>query len=170
MQIRATRKGTWAVSLLAAISLMTLFGAACGGDDDDTTKTPTAAATAATGSPAATKAPAGLPADVGKNDKAQLNGAGATFPAPIYQAWFDDYNKKVAKGVQINYQGVGSGAGVQQFTAKTVDFGASDVGMTDAQIATAGDVQLLPTVIGAVVLTYNLDGVTAPLKLDGTVV
>ncbi len=104
---------------------------------------------------------------MGKNDKAQLNGAGATFPAPVYQAWFDDYNKQVAKGVQINYQGVGSGGGIQQFTARTVDFGASDVGMTDEQIAKAGDVQLLPTVIGAIVMTYNLTGVNSPLKFDG---
>lgn len=168
MQIRATRKGKWAVLLLAAISLTSLIAAACGGDDD-TTKTPTAAATAATGSPAATKPSTGLPANVGKNDKAQLNGAGATFPAPIYQAWFDDYNKKVAKGVQINYQSLGSGAGIQQFTANTVDFGASDAPMSDAELAKAADAQHVPTVIGAVVMTYNLSGITS-LKLDGDAV
>jgi phosphate transport system substrate-binding protein len=110
---------------------------------------------------------------VGKDDSASLTGAGATFPQPIYQAWFDDYHSKVASGVQVNYQGVGSGAGVQQYTAKTVDFGASDVGMKDDQIQAAGgasQVQLLPTVIGAVVLSYNISGVSQTLKLDGPTV
>ncbi len=165
MQIRAIRKGKWAVVLLAAISLISLLAAACGGDDN-TAKTPAkGASTAATGSPSA----AGLPANIGKDDKAQLNGAGATFPAPIYQAWFDDYNKKVAKGVQINYQSLGSGAGIQQFTANTVDFGATDAPMSTDEQAKAPDAQHIPTVIGAVVMTYNLSGVTS-LKLDGDTV
>ena len=165
MQIRAIRKGKWAVVLLAAISLISLLAAACGGDDN-TAKTPAkGASTAATGSPSS----AGLPANIGKDDKAQLNGAGATFPAPIYQAWFDDYNKKVAKGVQINYQSLGSGAGIQQFTANTVDFGASDAPMSTDEQAKAPDAQHIPTVIGAVVMTYNLSGVTS-LKLDGDTV
>lgn len=161
MQIRATRKGRWAIVLLAAISLTAVLAAACGGDDDDTKKT----ATPGTGATAAT----GIAANVGKDDKAQLNGAGATFPAPIYQAWFDDYNKKVAKGVQINYQSLGSGAGIQQFTANTVDFGASDAPMSEAELAKAPDAQHIPTVIGAVVMTFNLSGITS-LKLDGDTV
>lgn len=146
---------------LAAVSLVSLLAAACGGDDDDSTSP-----TAAGGSPAATTAPGAIPANIGKDDSAQLTGAGATFPQVIYQAWFDDYNKKIAKNVQVNYQPVGSGAGVTQFTANTVDFGASDVGMNEDQLAKAPDAQLLPTVIGAVVMSYNLPGV-ASLKLDG---
>ncbi len=106
---------------------------------------------------------------LGTDDKADLTGAGATFPAPLYQAWFHDYNK-VARGVKTNYQAVGSGGGIQQFTERTVDFGATDVPMTDAELAKATDAQHLPMALGAVVLTYNLDGVTAPLKFDGETV
>jgi phosphate transport system substrate-binding protein len=92
-----------------------------------------------------------------------LTGAGATFPAPLYQKWADEYNK--AKGVQINYQAIGSGGGVQQIIAKTVDFGASDAPMKDEELASApGPILHIPTVFGAVVVTYNLSGVTAPLK------
>lgn len=105
-------------------------------------------------------------AAIGRDDHAQLTGAGATFPAPLYQAWFEDYNHDFARGVQINYQPVGSGGGIQQFTAKTVDFGASDAPMTDAEMAAAPDVQHIPMVIGAVVVTYNLRDV-ASLRLDG---
>lgn len=153
----------WFGAGLAAVALAGLLSAACGDDVGGATATGTASATG-TGS--------GLtpPANVGKGDKASLTGAGATFPQPIYQAWFSDYNGKVASGVQTNYQGVGSGGGINQFTAGTVDFGASDVGMTDEQIVKAPDVQLLPTVIGAVVLTYNVEGLKAPLKLDGPTV
>jgi phosphate transport system substrate-binding protein len=95
-----------------------------------------------------------------------INAAGATFPAPIYQKWFEEYKTKT--GVQINYQPVGSGAGIKQMTENTVDFGASDVPMTDAQIA-AMKVKALhfPTVLGAVVLSYNIPGVTANLKFSG---
>jgi phosphate transport system substrate-binding protein len=97
----------------------------------------------------------------------QLTGAGATFPYPIYSKWFDVYSK--LKGVQINYQSVGSGAGIRQITAGTVDFGASDGPMTDEQIATfekdrGGMILHFPTVLGAVVPTYNIPGVNASLK------
>jgi len=97
----------------------------------------------------------------------QLNGAGASFPFPIYSKWFDVYSK--AKGVQINYQSVGSGAGIRQVTAGTVDFGASDGPMNDDQIAQfkkdrGTDIYHFPTVLGAVVLTYNIAGVTADLN------
>ncbi len=98
---------------------------------------------------------------------ASLNGAGATFPYPIYSKWFYEYNKKA--GVQINYQSIGSGGGIQQLINGTVDFGASDAPMTDEQIAkVAGGVLHFPTVAGAVAVAYNLDGV-AKLKLDGAV-
>jgi phosphate transport system substrate-binding protein len=96
-----------------------------------------------------------------------LTGAGATFPNPIYTKWFDAYNKKT--GVQINYQSIGSGGGIRQFTEGTVDFGASDGPMNDDQIAAVqGKVLHVPTVLGAVVMTYNLPELGATkLKFDG---
>jgi phosphate transport system substrate-binding protein len=96
-----------------------------------------------------------------------LTGAGATFPNPIYTKWFDAYNKKT--GVQINYQSIGSGGGIKQFTEGTVDFGATDGPMNEAQIqAVGGNVLHVPTVLGAVVVTYNLPALgTTRLKLDG---
>jgi len=97
----------------------------------------------------------------------KLTGAGATFPNPIYSKWFDAYNKKT--GIQINYQSIGSGGGIRQFTEGTVDFGATDGPMNDQQIeAVRGNVVHIPTVIGAVVLTYNLPSLGATqLQLDG---
>jgi phosphate transport system substrate-binding protein len=110
-------------------------------------------AVALTGSPAAAQV--------------SLTGAGATFPNPIYTKWFDAYNKKT--GVQINYQSIGSGGGIRQFTEGTVDFGASDGPMNDDQMqAVGGKVLHVPTVLGAVVLTYNLPGIgNTRLKFDG---
>lgn len=96
-----------------------------------------------------------------------LTGAGATFPQPIYNKWFSDYAAKT--GVKINYQSIGSGGGIKQLQEQTVDFGASDAPMTDAEMAAAkgGPVMHVPTVIGAVAITYNLPEVTTPLKLSG---
>ena len=97
-----------------------------------------------------------------------INGAGATFPYPIYSKWFDEY-AKVDPSVRFNYQSIGSGGGQKQITAQTVDFGASDAAMKDAEIAAlpAGTKILhIPTALGAVVMIYNLPGVTA-LNLDG---
>jgi phosphate transport system substrate-binding protein len=96
-----------------------------------------------------------------------LTGAGATFPNPIYTKWFDAYNKKT--GVQINYQSIGSGGGIRQFTEGTVDFGATDGPMNESQItAVNGNVMHVPTVLGAVVVTYNLPGLgDTRLKFDG---
>jgi phosphate transport system substrate-binding protein len=98
-----------------------------------------------------------------------LTGAGATFPNPIYTKWFDAYNKKT--GVQINYQSIGSGGGIRQFTEGTVDFGASDGPMNESQIqAVNGNVLHVPTVLGAVAVTYNLPSLSATqLKFDGNV-
>jgi len=93
-----------------------------------------------------------------------LTGAGATFPTPIYSKWFDEFHK--AKGnVEINYQSQGSGAGIRQVTSGTVDFGASDGPMSDEQLA-ASKVPILhfPTVLGAVVPTYNIPGVSEELN------
>ena len=93
-----------------------------------------------------------------------LNGAGATFPNPIYQKWFTQYSS-AHKGVQINYQSLGSGAGIRQVTAGTVDFGASDGPMTNEQLAQApGKILHIPTVLGAVVPAYNIPGVKQELK------
>ena len=93
-----------------------------------------------------------------------LNAAGATFPAPIYLKWFDVYHT-AHPDIQINYQAIGSGAGIRQVLAGTVDFGASDGPMTDEQLAQS-KVKILhfPTVLGAVVPTYNIPGVTASLN------
>jgi phosphate transport system substrate-binding protein len=98
-----------------------------------------------------------------------LTGAGATFPNPIYTKWFDAYNKKTS--VQINYQSIGSGGGIRQFTEGTVDFGATDGPMNESQIAAVNaNVLHVPTVLGAVVVTYNLPSLgTTKLKLDGAV-
>jgi len=94
-----------------------------------------------------------------------VTGAGATFPAPLYAKWADVYNK--ASGVKINYQSVGSGAGLRQIRGKTVDFGASDMPLTDAELAKDGLIQF-PTVIGGVVPVVNVKGITpGQLKLSG---
>jgi phosphate transport system substrate-binding protein len=99
----------------------------------------------------------------------QINGAGATFPAVIYLKWFSEYNKLHAD-VKINYQSLGSGAGIQQVTAKTVFFGASDMPMTDQQLGAApGKLLHFPTVLGGVVPVYNIPGVTQELKFTGQV-
>jgi phosphate transport system substrate-binding protein len=94
-----------------------------------------------------------------------LTGAGATFPYPIYSKWFADYAK--ASGVRINYQSIGSGGGIRQLSEGTVDFGASDSPMSDDELSKAkgGRVLHFPTVLGAVVVTYNLPGLTSPVKL-----
>ncbi len=132
------------VPALAALAALVL--AACGGSEKP----------AADGQPA--------------RPTTQLTGAGATFPYPLYSRWFDAYNR--ATGVAINYQSIGSGGGIRQFSEGTVDFGATDGPMTDEQIAALqGNVLHLPTVIGAVVLTYNLPELSAtPLVLDGAAV
>ena len=96
-----------------------------------------------------------------------VTGAGASFPAPIYSKWADSYNK--ASGVRINYQSVGSGAGLRQIKAKTVDFGASDAPLKDDELAKDGMIQF-PTVIGGVVPVVNIAGITpGQLKLTGAV-
>jgi len=95
----------------------------------------------------------------------QINGAGATFPAPLYQRWFQEYNK-LKPDVQVNYQAVGSGAGIKQFSSGTIDFGGSDAAMKDDQIAQVKQgVLMLPMTAGSIVLAYNLPGLT-DLKLS----
>jgi len=97
-----------------------------------------------------------------------VTGAGASFPAPLYAKWAADYNK--ATGVKINYQSVGSGAGIRQIEARTVDFGASDMPLPDAELAAKGLVQF-PTVIGGVVPVVNIKGIApGQLRLTGPVI
>ena len=99
----------------------------------------------------------------------QINGAGATFPYPIYSKWFAEYNKMHPE-VEINYQSIGSGGGIRQLSNQTVFFGATDGPMTpDQQFAAPGPILHLPTVLGAVVPIYNIPGVDTPLKFSGNV-
>jgi phosphate transport system substrate-binding protein len=139
------------VRLRPSIGLLTLGTLACGGSErSETAGRDTAAARTST--------------------RSTLTGAGATFPNPIYTKWFDTYAKQT--GVRINYQSIGSGGGIRQFTEGTVDFGASDGPMTDEQIAAVqGNVVHIPTVIGSVVVTYNLPSLqNLKLRLDPSTV
>ena len=112
----------------------------------------------------------GLAAAPAEAQKVQINGAGATFPYPIYSKWFSEYNK-VHPDIEINYQSIGSGGGIRQLSAGTVFFGATDGPMTDDQIQGAlGKVLHLPTVLGGVVPVYNLQGVSSDLKFSGKVI
>jgi phosphate transport system substrate-binding protein len=110
----------------------------------------------------------GIPTNVGKDDTAQITGGGATFPAILYSRWFADYKSGVAPGVEVNYQPVGSGGGVNLIQNQAVDFGASDAPLTDDELSEAhGPLQHIPATMGPVVITYNLPGVSQPLKFDG---
>jgi phosphate transport system substrate-binding protein len=146
---------------------LTFSLAACGGGEQ-ATNTPAAGDTA---SPGAVKdATASTPGKLDLGGNVSLTGAGASFPAPLYQTWFQGLNQKYPN-LQVNYQSVGSGAGVQQFTAGTVDFGASDVAMKDEEIAKVSadkGVILLPMSAGSIVLAYNLADVPE-LKLPRAV-
>ncbi len=137
-----------------SVLILTTSLAACGGATDTATQNqPTP------GSATDTAATSTGKLDLG--GKLTINGAGASFPAPLYQRWFADLNKKYPN-LQVNYQSVGSGAGVKQFKAGTVDFGASDVAMKDKDIAAIDPkkgVLLLPMSAGSVVFAYNLPGV-----------
>lgn len=139
-QIRLSRR-----SLLLPLVAFSLGIASC--QPQSTTQTP----------PGAGASPGASPAAGGGN--VSLTGAGASFPAPLYQRWFSEYNKQ-NPNVQVSYQSVGSGAGVEQFTQGTVDFGASDTAMTQEEIAKVKQgVVLLPMTAGAVVIGYNIPNV-----------
>jgi phosphate transport system substrate-binding protein len=108
-----------------------------------------------------------LAAGVAAQQKIQINGAGATFPNPIYQKWFSEYNK-LHPNVEINYQSIGSGGGIRQITNQTVFFGATDGPMTNDQLLAAPSKILhFPTVLGAVLPVYNIPSVNAELKFTG---
>lgn len=99
-----------------------------------------------------------------------INGAGATFPYPLYTKWFSEFNKQ-DKDAQINYQSIGSGGGIKQLIEQTVDFGASDAPMTDEELSKAKtEVVHVPTVLGAVVIAYNLPNAPKDLNLDASVI
>ncbi|MBW4635997.1 MAG: phosphate ABC transporter substrate-binding protein PstS [Iphinoe sp. HA4291-MV1] len=141
---------TKTISVLAlSISL-----AACGGEQAQN------GATTGVASPgAATDTTATAPGKLDLGGNVRLNGAGATFPAPLYQTWFQALTQKYPN-LQVNYQPVGSGAGIEQFTKGLVDFGASDVAMKDEEIKKVPNgVILLPMTAGSIVLAYNLPGV-----------
>ncbi|MEO6445845.1 MAG: phosphate ABC transporter substrate-binding protein PstS [Gemmatimonadaceae bacterium] len=109
-------------------------------------------------------------AQVSRSGSVDLNGAGATFPYPIYSKWFSDY--ATSTGVKINYQSIGSGGGIKQLSEGTVDFGATDSPMTEEDMAAAkgGKVLHFPTVLGADVVTYNLAELPTPLRLTGPII
>src|SRR5260370_27317592 len=106
----------------------------------------------------------------GGGGEIRLQGAGATFPNPLYQKWLSEYGKQ-NPNIKIDYQSIGSGGGIKQIQARTVDFGASDAPMTDGELkASAGELIHIPTCLGAVVVTYNLQGVSKPLRFSPDVV
>jgi phosphate transport system substrate-binding protein len=131
---------------LLLVSATALSLAACGGNTSDSSS-----AAAAT------------------RQRLQINGAGATFPYPIYSKWFSEYNK-LHPEIEINYQSIGSGGGIRQLIAETVFFGATDGPMTEEQMKTAaGPIRHLPTVLGAVVPVYNVPQAGAELRFSGMV-
>jgi len=110
------------------------------------------------------------PGGVGNIGQISLQGAGATFPNPLYQKWLSEYGK-LHPNVRIDYQSIGSGGGIKQIQALTVDFGASDSPMKDEDLKAApGPILHIPTVLGAVVLTYNLTGINEPLRFSPEVI
>jgi phosphate transport system substrate-binding protein len=138
------------LTAVAAAGLLALGVAACGSSNDSS---PTAAAGGSGGS---------------SKQGGTINGAGATFPAPVYTEWAARFKDQT--GTTVNYQAIGSGGGIAQFTAGTVDFGASDAAMKDDEIKAAagkGQPVHVPTVLGAVTVSYHVSGVDKGLKLDG---
>lgn len=135
------------------LCLAAIFSVAACDKNDSTTTTSTGGGSSSTAS----------------GGSVSLTGAGATFPAPLYQKWAAEYGK-AHPGVNINYQGIGSGGGIKQITERTVDFGATDGPMTDDQLSKASAKLLhVPMTMGAVVPIYNLPGLTKPLVFNGPV-
>ncbi len=165
MNVRRTPVMVATVAVMVALFGLLLAG--CGGVKTAGDATTDTSATAGSDTTAAT---GGGTDATGAALKATLNGAGATFPEPLYVEWAGEFAASVQPGVSINYQGIGSGGGIQQFTQGTVDFGASDAPMKDEEITAAeaksgAKVLHIPMVMGAVVAAYNLEGVQE-LKLD----
>jgi phosphate transport system substrate-binding protein len=128
---------------------------------------PTSATAVAQGNPPGTAAPSVSISGPFEGEARSLNAAGATFPAPLYQKWFDEYAKLTQ--VQVNYQAIGSGGGIKGIQDQTIDFGASDAPMTDDQLKAAkgGDIFHIPAALGAIVPTYNLPNQNTKLKFTG---
>ncbi len=149
-----------AVSL--SLGLVIVVSACSGGASPVTAPTTGPASAPTTGASGAAPAGAITPAK-------SLTGAGSTLAYPLYSKWFSVYDQKY--GVQVNYQAIGSGAGIQQLIQKTVDFGASDAPMTNEQMKSApSEILHIPTVLGAVAITYNVPGVTTSLKFTPDVI
>ena len=107
----------------------------------------------------------GSSSGVDPNAEVKLQGAGATFPNPLYQKWFSEYNK-ITPSAKFDYQSIGSGGGIKQISSKTIDFGGSDAPMKDEELKAApGEILHIPTVLGAVVVTYNVPSLKTDLKL-----
>ena len=151
--------------LVAIGALSGLIAAACGGAT--TIPAPSAPAASGAASAATAASPCAVPVTRKCPDEAtSLTGAGATFPAVIYTKWVDEYEKLT--GVRVNYQSIGSGGGIKSITDRTVEFGATDGPMSDQQLADAKTPILhIPMVMGAVVATYNVPGLTGNLKFSG---
>ena len=142
------------MALIALTGVLALGVAACGGSDNSS-------------SSGGGGSGGGASATLGGT----INGAGATFPQPVYQEWAARFQEQ--RGTTVNYQGIGSGGGIAQFTAGTVDFGATDSAMSDDELKAAqakGEPVHVPTVLGAVTVAYSIDGVSAGLKLDGATI
>ena len=137
------RRSRSSVAVAALLAAVLAFAAACSGERADSTTMQSAS-----------------------GDTVRLQGAGATFPMPIYQKWLSEYGKVNPKA-KIDYQSIGSGGGIQQIQSQTVDFGASDAPMSDEDLKKApGELLHIPTVLGAVVITYNLESVAEPLRFS----
>ncbi|MDK2894954.1 MAG: phosphate transport system substrate-binding protein [Moorella sp. (in: firmicutes)] len=148
-----SKKRKWVVLLVIAL-VMVLVVAGCNSGKGDAGKTQESAESKQTQ----------------ETKTITLNGAGASFPYPLYSKWIAEY-RKVAPHVTIDYQSIGSGGGIKGITEQTVDFAGSDAPMTDEQLAkAAGQIFHIPTVMGAVVITYNLEGVKTGLKLTPEVI
>jgi phosphate transport system substrate-binding protein len=172
------RIGTRRLSVVAVAGSIAL--AACTGGTLSPSPTSAPAASQPPASEAASAAPASAaaaPASAAAisyrctKGTGQLNGAGATFPFPLYSKWGEDYNTKC--GVKLNYQSIGSGGGVKAWQQNTVDFGASDAFLADTEIAAAaakGEPVEVPATFGAVVVAYNLKGLSAPIKMTPDII
>jgi phosphate transport system substrate-binding protein len=153
MRCSLVRSNQWLAAAAAAVLALGL--AACGSNDES----PSGGASGGSGTSG------------GAKQGGTINGAGATFPAPVYTEWAARF--KDSTGTTVNYQAVGSGGGIAQFTAGTVDFGATDAAMKPEEEAAAkkkGDPVHIPTVLGAVTVSYNVSGIDKGLKLDGATI
>jgi len=145
-ETRRRRRSSSSVAFAVLLAVVLASAAACSGERADST-------TASTG-----------------GEAIRLQGAGATFPNPLYQKWLSEYGKINPKA-KIDYLSIGSGGGIQQIQSQTVDFGASDAPMSDEDLKKApGEILHIPTVLGAVVITYNLQGVAEPLRFSPDVI